>query len=106
MHLLQCHKHSQWIILFLNSIKDIADYLPVEFIEKAFLPKIYIFIRNKVGPIELMVELMVVLLRRDIYNLMNFYASKIHVEFSKSTKSHERRAAIYFFYYCSIYFSI
>ena len=37
---------------------------------------------------------------------MNFYTSKIHVEFSKSPKSHERQAVIQFLYYCSFYFSM
>ncbi len=70
------------------------------------MPKIYNSIKTKAGPIELMIEIIPILLRRDIYSLMNFYASKIHVEFSKSPKSHERQAAIQFLYYCSFYFSI
>jgi hypothetical protein len=92
--------------LFFASVKEVAEYFPLEFLERQLLPKIYSSVKSKSGPIEQMVELIVILLRRDIYNLMNFYASKIHVEFSKSARSHERQAAIQFLYFSSFYFSI
>ena len=92
--------------MFFTSIKEVAEYIPCEFIEKLLLPKVYNSIKSKSGPIEVMIEIITIFLRRDISNLMNFYTSKIHVEFSKSTKSHERQAAIQFLYYCSFNFSI
>lgn len=104
--MLQYHKNGQWLKLFFASIKEVAEYFPPEFVERQLLPKIYSSVKTKAGPIDQMVEIIVILLRRDIYTLMNFYASKIHVEFSKSPKSHERQAAIQFLYYCSFYFSI
>jgi hypothetical protein len=106
LQLLQFHKNGQWLNLFFASIKEVADYFPLEFLERQLLPKIYSSVKSKSGPIEQMVEMIVIFLRRDIYNLMNFYASKIHVEFSKSARSHERQAAIQFLYFSSFYFSI
>lgn len=39
-------------------------------------------------------------------SLINNYVSKINVELSKSTRSHEREAAMLFFYYATFEFSV
>lgn len=106
LQLLQQHKNSQWLRLFFNSMKQVSQQLPSQFIQRWLLPKIYNSVSTKSGPIQVMMQLTVILVRRDMSSLMNFYASKIHVQFSKSVNSHERQASLQFLYYSSLYLSI
>ena len=105
-----CHhkKNGNYLINLYTAIQKCAEYFSPGFTEVTLLPRLYTSIRAKTAYLELVVEIFIMFLARQVSsnNLINNYASKFNVELSKSSKSHEREASMLFFYFASFYFSI
>lgn len=108
LNLCLAKKNGNYLKNIYCSITECCDCFSATFTEISLLPKLYSAIRAKSAYLHVLIKLIILLLVRECSSssLVNNYVSKIHVELSKSTRSHEREAAMLFFYYSTFEFSI